>query len=545
MSKQPYTSQPLTQSYSPLIDGQAGPARTNAARPVRGFDAEPGRVQLGMLDAHEQPSVWEAVSYPKEHEFTFDSFWLRYERQAEARAIIDKPVDDSWQDGPIVKDRAEEDTDEPITAFEEAVADLLEGDHTRRKPVHRLSTADKLGRLGEYSLIVLGTGDGRDLSSPLGGAAGNEEPPEFSGLDDLHYVATFGQDRVRYMEIEHDMSSPRFRLPTEYEVVTQEVDEDGELDEAVTTEEHETQTVHWSRVIHVPEGELEDDLRGTPALKPVFHELLNIDKIKAASGEGYWRGGYQGLVVSPPEIGSGQGARQVEFSDDGDGVRDEIDEFLANFERTIATTANVEPIESSVADPKPHLDVNYRAIEVALDIPRSQFAGADRADTADAQNAADWHTTVAGRRNDHNTPTIVEPWIQRLIDVGILPEPEGDGFVIEWPPLTEMSESEEAEVRNQMAQAMSRATAGDPSRAWTVPEIRAKFGDHPERGMEVDEEYQPDEDEEELEIDEAKLERMQEQMDRSLPAEMDNQAPPGQEPDPPEDEGSGVPSSED
>lgn len=543
MTPDPYTTQPLTQSYRPAT----GPIRSNAALPTRSFENEPGRVDLGMDDIHDQPSVWDAVGYPAEHEFEFDSFWLRYERQAEARAIVDRPVDDSWQDGPIVKDLDADDTDEPTTPFEEAVEALFEGDYTRRTPVHRMVTADKLARLGEHAIIVLGTADGRPLDTPLGGVTDGDDEPEFAGtfdpdsggsLDDIHYVAAFGQDRIERMTIDTDMMSPRFRLPESYEVITQDATDD-DLEENDAGEKHEIEEIHWTRVIHVPEGELEDDIGGTPALKPVFHELLNIDKIKAASGEGYWRGGYQGLVVSPPTIGSGSGAKQYEFADEGDGVEEEIDEFLANFDRTLATTANVEPIESTVADPTAHLDINYTGIEVALGIPRSVFTGADRADTADSQAGTEWDTVIAGRQRNHNAPNILEPFVQRMIDVGIFPEPDGDGFVVEWPPRQELSEREEADVKNVLAQAMSRATAGDPSRAWTIPEVRTKFGDHPERGMEVDEEFQPDEDEEELEIDEAKLEQMQEQMDRPLPAEMEDQDPPGQGGQPPVPDGGG------
>lgn len=532
-----YTSQPLTSNYAPA---GSGATRQNHRMPTRQFDARPGRVELGMYDRMQQPTVWSAVGYPRESEFTFDTFWLRYERQAEARAIIDKPVDDTWQDRPDVVDEAAAESDDAETEFEEKVEELLEGEHTWRRPTHRMSVADKLARLGEYSLIVIGFADGRDLSEPVRGV-GDDEEPEFDGLDDLEYVATFGQDRVLDWETETDMTSPRYRRPTEYEVVTEE-----NVDEDVNTANHtdaETQTVHWSRVLHVPEGELENDLTGTPALKPVFHELLNIDKIKAGSGEGYWRGGYQGLVVTPPEVRSQDGStQQGTFSDGGDAVKDEIDEFLQNFERTIATTGSVESIDMSISDPTPHLEIQYKGIEVALDIPRSVFTGADRADTADAQAAQSWQSTIGGRRNGHATTNLFEPFLQRLIDVGVLPEPDGDSFASEWPPQDELSEQDEADLLETEMNARRYASPNDDlTTFWSEPEIRQMFGDHPERGMAVDDEFidefgpsaeeEDDEAEQGMQVDEDALEAFQQQVDGQ--GGQPPQQQPGQQSQPP------------
>lgn len=501
----PYTSQQLTSVYN---------ARTkhNAALPTTYAD-EPGRMDLG-LSGETMPTVWEAVNYPHEEQFEFDSFWIRYERQALARAIIDKPVNDTWQEPPTVRDEASDQTESETTQFDDRLEQFFAGEHTRRKPTHRLNVADKLGRLGEFSLIVLGFGDGRDLASPVKGVE-DEESGEFGSLDDLHYIATFGQDRVIDFELNTDMTSPRFRLPKSFEVITQEVEEDD------TSPEQETQTIHWSRCIHVPEGTLEDDLRGTPALKPVFHELLNVDKIKAASGEGYWRAGYQGMIISPPKDDRG---RLMEFEDDGEGVQEEISKFLNNFERTIASQADVQTLESSVGDPRPHLEANYESISAAVDIPKSILTGEDRADTAASEDVRQWHQKIGQRRNDHAGPVILEPLIHRLIDVGILPEPSGDGFTVDWPPLDELSELQESEMNLTQAKALkAMSPGGDPTHMATVPELRQMFGWNPEVGSEVAEEFRVSE--EDVDVDEAALREFQAQQEAPAPDEFEEQQP--------------------
>lgn len=459
------------------------------------------RFQLGMFSTDQQPTVWEAVNYPHEEEFEFDSFYLRYTRQAEAKAIIDKPVNDTWQDMPTVHDEAHKEQSKAVSDFEKAVAEFFEGEHTRRKPIHRLNVLDRLARLGHYSVLLIGFRDGRDMDTPVAGVTSRESlsdderaryerdpaanlpdemgEPEFESLDDVMYLAVFGEDRVIDLRTNSDMNSPRFRLPEIFDLVT-EKKEEGEDDT-----DYENQKVHWTRLIHVPEGTLEDDLRGIPALKPVFHELLNIDKVKAASGEGFWRAGYQGLHVRPPQDAQG---RFMEFENNGDDVKQEIEDFIQNFDRTLSTPAEINPIDNSVGNPMPHLDANYQSIAAATDIPKSILTGEDRADTASEDDFHQYKSYISQRRNNYAGPAIVEPLIQRLVDTGVIPEPEGDGFTIEWPPLDELSPLQQWERNKVIAETIKALSpGGDTSQFGTVAELRQAVGWGPQVGSEVNE----------------------------------------------------------
>lgn len=467
--------------------------------PYKGIDAPDDGVNLGMFENAGQPTVWSAVNYPREEEFEFESFYIRYVRQPEARAVINKPVNDTWKDTPNIHDAKYADSGDPQSDFEKEVKKLMSGEYTRRKPMHRLRVLDKLARLGHYAVLVFGFTDGRDMVTPVGGVSADATmdpeglaqyqqradanvPPdlgesEFDGADNLMYLAVFGEDRITDIETVSDMSSPRFRLPEQFDIVTEEVEPGDE------NSRYQSQIVHYTRALHVPEGTLEDDLAGIPALKPIFHELLNIDKIRAASGEGYWRAGYQGLHIRPPQTSQG---KFMDF-DDADDVEREIEEFLQNFDRTLATPAQIDSIDSTISSPVPHLDANYEAISAATDIPKSILTGQDRADTADATDLTKYERKIASRRNNYANAVIIEPFIQRLIDVGVLPEPEGDGFVIKWPSLEELTEIQEWELKLQIAQAVKTiAPGGDTSLLATVPELRQALGWNPNRGGNID-----------------------------------------------------------
>lgn len=495
-----YRAPPLGETYQPRLNTLGVTAN---AHTLDGAPSTRGDIYDG-LHGGGRPNLWDAVNYPGDGALdTFATHWARYERQGFARGLIDKPANDTWQDLPDIVDH--DSGDDSDTEFEEAVQRLWDGEPLRRSPLHRFNVADRLARLGQYSLLVLGTADTDDLSQPIRGAdvdptdddPWGEEDGELDGLSDLAYIATFGEDRVVEIDTVTDMADPRFRLPETYELVTDE-DADGEDDG--------TETVHWTRVIHVPQDTLEDDLRGTRYLKPLFHNLVNLDKILAGSAEGYWRGGYQGLVVRPP---TGPDGQMLQFSDEDDGggqLSENIDAYQRNMKRLIATTGEVESLGTQVSDPQPHMEAQVREMMAARDIPQSVFMGNETGERATTEDSTMWKEHISGERNNYAEPVIVRPLIDRLIAIGVLPRPSGDGYDVEWPPLDELSAQEQADVAETIANALSTLTGKAPDRIATRAELRDVVGWDPTLGAEVDgATIQPDDELDDPEADDLRV----------------------------------------
>lgn len=463
-----YASQPLNSIY-----------RANSAvrRPFEGRDGLARYLGAGGGE----PTVWDAVNYPAVGGLDFDDYWIRYQRQAIARALIDKPANATWQEAPdIVASEPETEGGESdnSTPFENDVEELMSGESLRRAPLHRFNAVHRLASLGEFAVLVFGFRDGRELSEPVMPEGEDDPTPPFDALDDLMYLAAFGQNRINDIDIETDMASPRFRQPREYELVVGTEEDDGE------TTEHLEQ-VHWTRVIHVPEGTLVDDNRGTPKFKPVFHNLINVEKILAGSAEGYWRGGYRGMVIRPPEAPGGGVANFDGSGASSDELADEIDQYTNNMQRTIATTGRVQQLDHSIADPAEHVDQQLQSIVAALDIPKSILVGQESADRATREDKTQWHETIAHIRNTWAGPVILRPFIERLVDVGILSEPPAGGFEIEWPELDEPSPQEQADYAKTLANALTKLSGGTPERLSTRAELRQVVGWDPELGSEA------------------------------------------------------------
>lgn len=482
----------------PVSGVRTNSTRTNAT--VSGsFDRDTLGDMLGGTAS--EPRLWDAIGYPSENELNFETYWTRYRRTAPAHGIIEKFPNDTWQDWPEIVD--DSDT-EGQTEFEEAVEDLFGQPDTyhsreslRKTPKHWLRTADKMATLGEFSVILLGVNDSADPSEPIAGFDegdiqrdvgedgeddGSAASKPFDGLDDLKFVGAFSQNEVKDFEVDTDITSDTFRLPESYEI---EYTDEGDKDD-----------FHYSRVIHVPEGVLTDPLRGTPGLLPIFHELLNIDKILAASAEGYWRGAYQGFVIKPPTNADGV---PLHFIDGGESPQDsselaqQINQYTDNFRRTITSTGDIEQLDASIASPQDHLEGQYRSISTAKDAPSSILMGNETGERATTEDREMWHEQIGGRRNNFAEPVILRPFIDRLIAIGVLPEPAGEGYDVEWPPLAEPSEAEEADIKNVLSTAIKNMSNGSPSELFTVAERRKILDYDPELGSEVDDDVdQPD-----------------------------------------------------
>lgn len=450
-------------------------ANVSDARPWRGRDGLGQYLGAGGGE----PSIWQAANYPAWDSLDFQDYWVRYQRQAIARAVIDKPAHATWQEPPdVVASESQTEESADSTPFETDAEELMSGETLHRAPLHRFNVAHRLASLGEFAVLVFGFADGGDLSTPVfdPGATGENPPRPFNSLDDLMYLAVFGQDRVVDIERNTDMTSPRFRRPEMYELVI-ETGDDGEN----TTEE-----VHWTRALHIPEGTLIDDERGIPAYRPIFHNLLNLDKILAGSGEGYWRGGYRGMVIRPPEApGGGVATFEGSGGADSSELAKEISEYTNNMSRTIASTGRVEPLDHSIADPTPHLNAQIQSIVAECDIPKSVLVGQETADRATREDNTQWHETVAHIRNTWAGPVVARPFIDRLIRVGIIREPPAGGFELDWPPLDEPSKQEQAEHAKTLSNAITKLSGGTPMRLATRSELRDVLGWEPELGSEA------------------------------------------------------------
>lgn len=376
----------------------------------------------GMLGQQYSGSrdLYEALGYRKV--LLYQDFIDQYLRQDIAKAVIDRPVKVTWSGAlRIVESNNDKETD-----LEKAWEDL----ETELSLKPKFIRLDKLTGLGRYGVLLLGFDDIKvqlDFIKPV--AKGS--------VKKLMYVKPLGESGAVISTWVTDPQDPRYGLPLTYDVTLLDPNGTGT----------QQMKVHYSRVIHVIEGGLESETEGSPRLEVVFNRLMDLEKLVGGSAEMFWRGarpGYTAKVDKEYQLGDTEET----------ALLDQISEYEHNLRRILLSSGiDMTPLAQQVSDPKNHVDVQLMMISAVTGIPKRILSGSERGELASSQDSIEWSSYIQNRREEFAEPQIIRPFVDRLIELGILPAAT-DGYTIEWADLFSISEKEKVDIGRERATAL-------------------------------------------------------------------------------------------
>jgi hypothetical protein len=307
---------------------------------------------------------------------------------------------------------------------------------------------DKLSSIGDYGVLLLGFSDVKkqeDWTKPV------------TGKDvELLYVKPLGQNHAKIASYVKRTSNPRYGLVELYNV---EFVNPGGLH---THESTTVFTAHHSRVLHVTSELLESETSGVPVLMSVWNRLMDLEKLVGGSAEMFWRGarpGYQGVVDENYQM-----TPKVEAA-----LQDQLDEYEHNLRRVLINEGvELKGLAPQVADPKEHVDIQIQMISSITGIPKRILTGTERGELASGQDITSWYSTVQSRREEHAEQNIVRPFVDKMIELGILPPPSTEDYQIKWKDLFSDSDLSMAEVGRVRATAL-REFVQNPLAATIMP----------------------------------------------------------------------------
>lgn len=375
--------------------------------------------------------IYAALGYTKLLEF--DHYMARYKRQDIARAIIDAPANACWRNPP----RIIESDDENVTPFEAKWDEM-----TKRLNLYRyLKRVDRLAGIGNYAAMLLGFGDGAPLEV------------EVTGGRDLMYVQTFSQKNAEIAEYDEDPLSERYALPKLYKLTT------------AIGEKKATQRVHWTRVLHVAEDTLEDDVFGVPRLEAVYNRLQDLDLVTGGSAEMFWRGGFPGIGF---EVNEGAKLEKQDLVD----LQSEVEDYIHGLKRYLRLQGmKATTLDQQIADPTGQVGVLIDLIAAATRIPKRILLGSERGELASTQDEENWARRVEERQRDHCELGIIRPLISRLVLVRIMTDPGIEGYTVDWPTITPEGADEKAKIGQMKASALAAYVGAAGADTIVPPEV--------------------------------------------------------------------------
>lgn len=389
-------------------------------------------------------NIYQALGYLDN--ITYSEYVSRYRRQDIAKAVIDRPAKATWQ-GPLF---LQESTEAQETPLEKAWIDL---DNTLKLKTI-FSRVDRLSGLGGFGVLLLGLDDVTSTE---------EFQKPVSSKSKLIYVKPFGEGSAKISSFETDTKNPRFGKPLMYSIgVSDSIS--GTTGSSTVEPVVVAAEVHHTRVIHIIDDILENEVVGAPRLEAIFNRLCDLEKIVGGDAEMFWknaRPGFQGKV--DPEF-----SMTPETKAD---LQNQIDEYEHNLRRMLINEGvTYEALQQLVADPANHVDIQLQMISAVTGIPKRILTGTERGELSSAQDASEWKSYVTGRRLDHGEPHIVRPFVDRMIEIGVLPKPVLTRYEVVWSDLYAMSEAERVKIGLDRSQSLKNYVTSPMAEAVVSPE---------------------------------------------------------------------------
>ena len=394
----------------------------------------------------------------------FNDFFQKYRRQDIASRIIDAPAQAIWRNPPEIK------TEGP---FKVAWDDLVR----QTRLWNAFERVDRLAGLGSFSTLLIGFDNG-DLETPA------------SNASEILYLQPYSEESTSITALVEDPNDPRFTLPKTYKVKL--VDPKRSLgttsDARVTGIRTIEKLIDQSRILHVAESTLDDNLFGIPRLCKVFNLLDDLLKVAGGSAETFWLEGRKGLHVNVD--------KEMELAPgDETALADEVEEYQHQLRRVIRTRGvDVKALGSDTPNPEGNFNMIMSLISGTTGIPRRILMGSEAGQLASVQDRANWAERIQERRLSFAEPIVLFPFIDLCQNAGVLPE--DDNIEFEWPSAFIMSPLEEGQTMAQKARATQNLSKQGESKApiLTQEESRELLGFEPTGGPDA---LEPEEDEDE------------------------------------------------
>lgn len=380
----------------------------------RGFLAARAGLQFGGAR-----DLYEVFGYKRTPQF--QDFLAMYTRQDIVKRVVDAHPDACWSSPPTLN----ADGDEFSKAWEESLKVL--------EPWNAFSRADKLAGLGDYSVVLVGLDDGRKLERPIGKATR------------VTYLQPYGVESAEIHSVVDDPRDPRYAQPEFYRIKPSDPTITS-IKSKTTSHQLRDFLVHHSRIIHIAENTLENDIFGIPRILSVYNLFFDLAKVVGGSAETFWLIANRGMQLDVD--------KDIEMStEDAETLTDEIEEFQHQLRRVIRTRGvKIETLGSDSPDPHHTFDMLIALISGTTGIPKRILIGSEAGQLASEQDRANWAERVDERRRLYAFPRILRAYVDIMFAAGILPDPKG--LRAEWPEAFQMSPLEKGQTSAQLARSV-------------------------------------------------------------------------------------------
>jgi hypothetical protein len=396
-------------------------------------------IQGGYHMADTLHTIWCDYGYPAQ--LTFPNFYNMYSRFGIAGRVVKWYPQQTWLADPIV------------TGGEKFESELKKV-NKKVKLWSRLYSLDTRQRVGRYAGAFMRVKDSKKPNEPIEGML-----PSSSSLID---IIPLYESQLVVSETQNDPTKDDFDMPTMYQLTTSAVG--NRNDRAGQSFE-----VHPSRIIIASEDSDNSGIYGVPVLEDIFNDLMDLNKILGAGGEGFYKNAAQNIVFDLNDTTSAVASKPLL-----DKFNANYDEFAQDrFRRALWTPGmTAKTLESNLIPPKEFAMNSLYSIAAGANMSVFSIIGNQTGQLASDQNSKADLAQVQARREDFGTE-LVSDAMDWCIKYGILPTAD---YEVTWPDALEPSFAEKLESVERMANVNEKQFRSGQRGAFTAEEMREQVG---------------------------------------------------------------------
>ncbi|MHC2215537.1 anti-CBASS protein Acb1 family protein [Rhizobium leguminosarum] len=309
---------------------------------------------------------------------TFDQLYRMYLRNGVATAGVDKTALKTWQDIPFLLEQ-ERDGSESGPQKETTLERDIRKKFAALRLWAKLADADRMAMVGGYSGVILRLRDGNAFDQPVDRVPG--------GLDGLYKLDPVWKGQLTVADYDTDPRSETYGEPVMYQFNEAALSGDQKQNRQLRI--HPDRVLIWSD---------DGSIYGRSILEPGFNDLVDMDKVKGAGGEGFWKNAKSAPVLEvdkEAKIADMAKAMGVTVGELADKMNDQVADYNAGFDQLLMLMGmQAKQLNVTLPSPEHFYGVALNSFAASINMPVKILVGMQTGERASQEDK----TRTSGRR---------------------------------------------------------------------------------------------------------------------------------------------------
>ncbi len=382
----------------------------------------------------------------------FKQLYDMYTRNGIARAGVEKTILKTWQDMPFLLEK-ERDGGQGKEFEETPLEKELRERFSDLRFWQNVAEADRRSLVGGYSGVIMRLADSKKFQEPVDTVPG--------GLKGIVELIPAWEGQLQVSDWDTDEISETYGHPKMFQFTESQVDPNQKVQRQFQL--HPDRVLIWSR---------DGTVHNRSLLEPGYNDLMTLEKISGAGGEGFWKNAKSAPVFEVDKearLEDMAKAMGVKIDDIADAMDEQVKDWQKGFDQLLMVQGmQAKTLGITLPSPEHFFAIALQSFAASIPIPLKILVGSQTGERASTEDAAEWSHTNMSRRTLQVIPNAMS-LINRLERFNILPEKD---WFLDWTDLTESSMSEKIDRANKMADTNQKMKDGGEI-IFTPEEIRA------------------------------------------------------------------------